>query len=427
MMRHDQSDPSRLDSYPAIRFGSQDIRADKEWMAGTHRAMDPALTLARIRPHLHKAGITRVADLTGLDTLGIPVVTAMRPASGSLAVEAGKGPTLQAAATSATMEAIERFVGEEDNVCDLVATVDEVGDLLAAPLESLPLLRQSRVVTHRAFAWSNMWNLRTGEQRLVPELLVQLPHVQPAMMGAPWAATSNGLASGNHVAEALCAGLYEVVERDATSCWQVAHANGTPYLRVDLDTLPGGIIGGIVEQIRSADSDLAIMWCPTEIGVPACMAYVWSNTSGLGVYKGYGCHLDPEIAMIRAVTEAVQARTVFVAGARDDLLRGAFESLRRSDVRGHEILTANSVSVSVDDIPDRATGSFHGDVAVILEGLSRAGFDTVLARELEMGRQFEVAVVRVLVPGLEPYHFPWTEITARARSFVAPGLSDLMS
>ena len=421
------SDSVEIDSYPAIRLGSEEFRADKEWVAGTHRAMDPALTLARIRPHLPKAGITRVADITDLDTIGIPVVIATRPASGSLAVEAGKGATLEAAAASATMEAIERFVGEEDDVRDLVATVDEVGDRVAVPIEHFPSMTHARVVTGRAFPWSHMWDLRSGEQRLVPELLVQLPSEQPSMIGSPWAASSNGLASGNNVAEALCAGLYEVVERDATSCWQIAHANGESNLMIDLDTLRGEVIGGIVQQIRSADSDVAIMWCPTEVGIPTCTAYVWSNDSGLGIYKGYGCHLDPQIAMVRAVTEAVQARTIFVAGARDDLGRAPFEALRRSDVFGPERMSANSVLVSVDDLPNRATGSFHGDVAIILDGLGRAGFETVLARELEMGRIFEVAVVRVVVPGLEPYRFPWIGVTDRARSFVPPRPGDVLS
>jgi ribosomal protein S12 methylthiotransferase accessory factor len=411
---------SGIDSHPAIRLGSQEHRAAKEWVAGTHRAMDPVLTLNRIRPHLHKAGITRVADITGLDTIGIPVVIATRPASGTLAVEAGKGATLEAAAASATMEAIERFVGEEDDVRDLVATVGEVEGRLAAPLERFPRMTHAQVIAGREFPWSSMWDLRTGEQWLVPEILVRLPSEMPSMTATPWAGSSNGLASGNHVAEALCAGLYEVVERDATSCWQIAHANGEPYLMIDLESLHGEIIGGIVEQIRAADADVAIAWCPTEVGVPTCMAYVWSKDSGVGIYKGYGCHLDPQIAMIRAVTEAVQARTIFVAGARDDLGRAPFEALRRSDVVGSEQVLANSVVVSVDELPDRATGSFHGDVAVILDGLALAGFDTVLARELERGRDFEVAVVRVVIPGLEPYRFPWIEVTDRARSFIPP-------
>ena len=410
-----------IEEHPPIIVNGTEHRAPKEWVRGTHRAMDPKLTLDRIRPHLPKAGITRVADITGLDTVGIPVVVAVRPASGSLAVEAGKGATLHAAATSACMEAIERFIGEEAPTADVIATPRELGDRLAVPAASFPTMRHATVLEHREYAFSEMTNLQDGEQLLAPQLLVALPPEQPTMMAAPWAASSNGLASGNHLPEALCAGLYEVVERDAVSSWEVAMRKGAAPLRVDLATLEGEVILGIVEQVRRADSDVAILWNPNDIGIPACTAYVWSNQSGMGVYKGYGCHLDPEIAMIRAVTEAVQARTIFVAGARDDLLRGSFNALRRSDVAGPEPLLASAKSVSVNDIPNRSTGSFHGDVHVILGELKRCGFDKVLARELDASA-FEVSVCRVIVPGLEPYRFPWIAITERAANFTPPDL-----
>ena len=104
-------------------FGGEELRADKDWVRGTHRAMDPALTLARIRPHLPKAGITRIADITDLDTLEVPVAVAIRPASGTLAVEGGKGITREAAFASAAMEGIERYVAEEAPVVDVDAAV----------------------------------------------------------------------------------------------------------------------------------------------------------------------------------------------------------------------------------------------------------------------------------------------------------------
>jgi ribosomal protein S12 methylthiotransferase accessory factor len=411
--------PSEVDHYPPIVVKGVEHRAMKQWVRGTHRAMDPHLTLERIKPHLHKAGITRVADITGLDTVGIPVVIAVRPASGSLAVEAGKGATLEAAATSACMEAIERFVGEESPVTDVVGSPRQLADRLAVPAHEFPLMRHATVLEHREYSFTAMTNLVDGSELLAPSLLVALPPEQPTLSTAPWAASSNGLASGNHLPEALCAGLYEVIERDAVSSWEVAMRAGHQSLRVDLDTLEGEVIVGIVEQVRRSDSDVAILWNPTDIGVPSCTAFVWSKVSGMGVYKGYGCHLDPEIAMIRAVTEAVQARTVFVAGARDDLMRGAFEALKRSDVAGPEPMLANCRMVTVNDIPNRATGSFHGDVSLMLDDLARCGFTKVLARELDASA-FGVSVCRVVVPGLEPYRFPWIAVSDRAKKFVPP-------
>jgi ribosomal protein S12 methylthiotransferase accessory factor YcaO len=69
-------------------------------------------------------------------------------------------------------------------------------------------------------------------------------------------------------------------------------------------------------------------------------------------------------------------------------------------------------------VPDRSTRTFHGDIAVLLDALAGAGFGCVLARELDASA-FEVAVARVLVPGLEPYLFPWVGYGDRARSFDA--------
>jgi len=54
-------------------------------------------------------GITRVANVTGLDHVGIPVVMACRPNARGLAVSQGKGLTLDAAKASAVMESIIFF------------------------------------------------------------------------------------------------------------------------------------------------------------------------------------------------------------------------------------------------------------------------------------------------------------------------------
>ena len=58
----------------------------KTYRAGTHRSTAPEETLARVAPLLPALGITRLANITGLDRIGIPVVVACRPNSRSLAV-----------------------------------------------------------------------------------------------------------------------------------------------------------------------------------------------------------------------------------------------------------------------------------------------------------------------------------------------------
>jgi ribosomal protein S12 methylthiotransferase accessory factor YcaO len=84
----------------------------KAYRRGTHRTVDPATTLARMQPHLASMGITRIANVTGLDRIGVPVVMVSRPNSRSLAVSQGKGLTLEAAKASGVMEAIELYHAE---------------------------------------------------------------------------------------------------------------------------------------------------------------------------------------------------------------------------------------------------------------------------------------------------------------------------
>ena len=74
----------------------------KAYRHGTHRTVDPASTLARVQPYLAHTGITRIANVTGLDRIGVPVVMVCRPNSRSLAVSQGKGLTLDAAKASVT-------------------------------------------------------------------------------------------------------------------------------------------------------------------------------------------------------------------------------------------------------------------------------------------------------------------------------------
>ena len=84
----------------------------KLYRVGTHRVVAPEKTLERLRPHMARLGITRLANVTGLDRVGIPVVMAMRPNSRSVAVSQGKGVDLDAAKASALMESVESWHAE---------------------------------------------------------------------------------------------------------------------------------------------------------------------------------------------------------------------------------------------------------------------------------------------------------------------------
>ena len=69
-------------------------------------------TFTDLKPLFGAAEITRVADVTGLDVLGIPTVMVARPNSRAISVAQGKGLDIWAARTSGIMEALESFHAE---------------------------------------------------------------------------------------------------------------------------------------------------------------------------------------------------------------------------------------------------------------------------------------------------------------------------
>ena len=75
----------------------------KKYTDGTHRSRSPRETFLKIKPFLKQMGITRVANVTGLDRINIPVFAAYRPNSKSLAVSQGKGHSIDAARVKSPM------------------------------------------------------------------------------------------------------------------------------------------------------------------------------------------------------------------------------------------------------------------------------------------------------------------------------------
>ena len=93
-------------------MGAEPAGALKGYRESSHRLVPPEKTLERVRPLTSVMGITRIANVTGLDNIGIPVVMVCRPNSRSISVSQGKGYDLLSAKVSGLMESVESFHAE---------------------------------------------------------------------------------------------------------------------------------------------------------------------------------------------------------------------------------------------------------------------------------------------------------------------------
>lgn len=141
----------------------------------------------------------------------------------------------------------------------------------------------------------------------------------------------------------------------------------------------------------------------SDTGIPAFVALIHDRTGETGADElGGGAHVSAEVALVRALTEAAQARGTFIAGAREDILDPDYtdEAIaeRRAMTRGLlDTLSPERDFVSVRSVE---TESFAGDIDATLNALHRAGIEEAVA--VEIGKPaLPFAVVRVVVPGLE--------------------------
>jgi ribosomal protein S12 methylthiotransferase accessory factor len=371
--------------------------------ADAQRAVSPVRTLERVRGRFSAIGLTRLANITGLDSLGIPVVLSVRPQAGYLSVDGGKGFSLSAALASAAMECFERHAGENTPIDRFVSSYADLTERARIPLSQLPLSRHSLFSPHLAEEWVMAADLNGGPDIAVPAVMVALERFRHRRSSVlPFAFSSNGLNSGNTKPEAVIGALYEVIERDATTCTKLSWRSGAAMRRVDLSTASSPDVAQLVETARGNGVEVAVFDCTVDTGVPTFTAYLCDvRNPNAGLYNGYGTHLDPQVAVIRAICEAAQGRLVYIAGSRDDSF-GHHRRFRRTFEEANADLLARPETVDLRTIPDASDDTFEADGRTLLARLRAVGISTVLAVDMTHP-DIGVDVFRVVVPGLEGY------------------------
>jgi ribosomal protein S12 methylthiotransferase accessory factor len=405
--------PTSTGPPPPVGFLGTECRAAKGFVETTHRTCAPEETLERIRPLFAAAGITRIADITGLDRIGIPIILAMRPNAPTLANSSGKGFTLAAATVSAAMEGIELYFAEEfplrregpEHGLSVRATHRELaGAGLVCDAELLPLSRCSLFSPDEAEDWTIGFDLMTQAPMAVPfDVVSMIPGYQRDHGRLSFQVGSNGLASGNVFLEAVCSGLGEVIERDAVTCTTLRHGGRVDLASsVDLAEVSYPSVRSLLERLHGCGLSVAIFDCTIDTNVPCYEAMIFDDLiPDTGSSRGYGAHLDPEVAMVRALTEAVQSRDVYIAGSRDDLMYLEHRRMRRFGAAGSG--AAPSRHVEAAPLRQSSAGdTFEEDCATLLGRLAGVGLGHAVVVELTPP-DFPVSVVRVVVPGLEGY------------------------
>jgi ribosomal protein S12 methylthiotransferase accessory factor len=389
-------------------------------------------------------GITRVAVITRLRTIGIPNAQAFRPdGEWSSTVGSGKSESTVGAKVGAMMEEIEKWAQEQfarrkhyvHEQMESLQTLRHRRERVIDPF-TLDLPYDSCYTPDLALGWTRCVDLLQGGTVLIPNAAVTHRRVANdiyySTRGGRKTVTTNGLASGMTIAEALTHALCEYIERHALVIDAVAGGNpGGPTLFdgefIDLETAPRST-RRLMGKISRAGYRLTVRDITSNIRVPTFNATIYLPegsvegqifNDGWQRASGWAAHPDPETALNMSILEASQTIMTHVAGAREDLVLKA-RSLGRHERTESRRWAAVAAEMN-PDAPRRSFATVFGlssqdaaeDVRWILRRLSAAGCDHCLIADYSIPEIAPVKVVRAIIPGLEtinPFH---TGLSAR--------------
>ncbi len=380
------------------------------YFKGTHRVIAPKKTIENTEDKLKIAGITRIADITDLDRIELPIYTAIRPTAqdGAVSIYGGKGITRDHAKASAMMEGFERYSAEKQADDEtVIATLDEIakkGNYINPKSLNLGQDLEKKDLTDFNLEWNLAHDIISDEDYYVPSNAVYHPYSPDDSINGLFKSNTNGLASGNVLDEAILHGMFEVIERDAWSIFELTHKN---YAQINLDSIESDIVNDTIDKFESQGIKIKLMDFTADINIPTIAASAddtVSKDAGL-LTLGMGTHLDPEVAILRALTEVAQSRATQINGAREDTVRADFareagyERMKRIN---KYYFRQEDEQRDLSDIENKATTSITEDIEIVKDELISNDIGKILYTDLTRP-ELDISVVRVIIPEMELY------------------------
>ena len=264
--------------------------------------------------------------------------------------------------------------------------------------------------------WSPVWSMTRRERRYLPTAYCYYSY--PVSFEEHFCAPdSNGAAAGNTREEAMLQGFLELVERDSVALWWYSRAR-RPALDLESFGLPFAL------ELRtfhaSVGRDLWALDLTADLGVPAFIA-ISRRLDGPPeeIIFAPAAHLDPRIALLRALTELNQ----MLPAVLDVDEHGEYKYDDAECVRWWKTAAlANQPYLSPSPTPPTRLEAFafeprddiRDDLVWCQSAVERMGHELLVLDQTRPDTG--LAVVKVIVPGLR--HF-WARF-APGRLYEAP-------
>lgn len=407
---------------------------------GGHRTLFPEEVYSRYQHHISPITgvITSLSSRTGAVNGITYSYAAVHPfpmvrddmndlRSNLLGRSGGKGMTDIQAKVSGMSEAFERYSGvyRKDEIRPIHTTYRELGED-ALHLHDCLLFSEAqyanrgtwsvkqRAEYHRApnafneetaLDWSPVWSLTNEKFRYVPSVYCYYGH--PDLKHFFCGSDANGCAAGSTVEEAIFQGFLELVERDGVALWWY---NCVQRPGVDVESFGIPYFGVLQSYYQQLDRDIWVLDLTTDLNIPIFAAVSRRTDRDIeDIALGFGAHLDPKIAILRALTEVNQFLPVVMQREADGRTRylsndpGTLDWLTTATVAQQAYLLPNPQlpRITAADYPAVGSDDLRDDIKSCVARAQAVGLETLVLNQSlpDIGMK----VCRVIVPGLR--HF----------------------
>jgi oxazoline/thiazoline synthase len=254
--------------------------------------------------------------------------------------------------------------------------------------------------------WSPVWSLSDDRPRYLPTAYCYYGYARQHQIEFT-RADSNGCAAGNTLEEAILQGFLELVERDSVALWWY---NRLSKPAVDLAAFNEPYFQALLDFYQQHHRDLWVLDLTGDLNIPTFAAISRRNDRAVeNIILGFGTHLDPQIAILRALTELNQSLPAVLfnkyeqSRAYRDCYPEALAWWQTATIENQPYLIPDRTvkAKTPADYPHTWSDNLETDVMNCVNLAQSKGLETLV---LDLTRpDVGLAVVKVIVPGLR--HF----------------------
>jgi ribosomal protein S12 methylthiotransferase accessory factor len=357
------------------------------------------MLIERARQESKGCGVTRLADITGLDVLGLHVFQAVRPWGRGLSVHQGKGLTAEGAMVGALMEAVEcdhaeAFEGDQRRCAfEQIVPSERAPTMLDFAFDRSELLDPAEPLT-----WVAARSPVDGRTLWAPFDVVSLDFSRAGDQRLD--RSSDGLGARFDYDGAALKALLEVVERDAERAWRTSPMRRRSSAQLEAASIGCDWFEDLYARARSHGLVISVYHVAAVVPVAFFACEIFEPNAGAVPRRrvsGVGCAFTADEALLAAVTEAAQSRLTAISGVRDDLPPP--DPLARVGFGLALPPSADCVLKQWKDVASPLPDAPSASVAALAESLAMAGYPDVGLVDLSRPGH-DACVVKALVPGL---------------------------